>query len=182
MKVLQKPERLPRSGGWREDRPPRTSVFFSRFGCDELQARRHTRRSSTLTKLHRNQTRQVECRLPVSPPVVFKLGHEWPHKNTHKLKGMHILGGKKKDLEEGRGGKKRIDLGRDRTCNLLIRSQTPCHWATRPCCLEYLIPGALMSVECATHLATGTRRTSLPDATKLTGGGNTRICPGSFVE
>ena len=24
------------------------------------------------------------------------------------------------------------DRGRDRTCNLLIRSQAPCHWATRP--------------------------------------------------
>ena len=31
------------------------------------------------------------------------------------------------------------DLRRDRTCNLLIRSQAPCHWASRPfwgCCLD----------------------------------------------
>ena len=27
---------------------------------------------------------------------------------------------------------KQIDLRRDRTCNLLIRSQAPCHWASRP--------------------------------------------------
>ncbi|KAJ5394981.1 uncharacterized protein N7487_009284 [Penicillium crustosum] len=26
------------------------------------------------------------------------------------------------------------DRRRDRTCNLLIRSQAPCHWASRPCC------------------------------------------------
>ncbi|KAJ9490304.1 hypothetical protein VN97_g2968 [Penicillium thymicola] len=32
-----------------------------------------------------------------------------------------------------RDGKKRIDRRRDRTCNLLIRSQAPCHWASRPC-------------------------------------------------
>ncbi|KUM59565.1 hypothetical protein ACN42_g7581 [Penicillium freii] len=25
-----------------------------------------------------------------------------------------------------------IDRRRDRTCNLLIRSQAPCHWASRP--------------------------------------------------
>ena len=29
---------------------------------------------------------------------------------------------------------KRIDRRRDRTCNLLIRSQAPCHWASRPGC------------------------------------------------
>jgi hypothetical protein len=41
--------------------------------------------------------------------------------------------------QAGQRGKKQkgnvplfADLGRDRTCNLLIRSQTPCHWATRP--------------------------------------------------
>ena len=28
--------------------------------------------------------------------------------------------------------RKRIDRRRDRTCNLLIRSQAPCHWASRP--------------------------------------------------
>ncbi|KAJ5847429.1 hypothetical protein N7455_011386 [Penicillium solitum] len=27
---------------------------------------------------------------------------------------------------------KKIDRRRDRTCNLLIRSQAPCHWASRP--------------------------------------------------
>ena len=26
----------------------------------------------------------------------------------------------------------RVDRRRDRTCNLLIRSQAPCHWASRP--------------------------------------------------
>lgn len=29
---------------------------------------------------------------------------------------------------------KKVDLRRDRTCNLLIRSQAPCHWASRPRC------------------------------------------------
>jgi hypothetical protein len=28
------------------------------------------------------------------------------------------------------------DLRRDRTCNLLIRSQAPCHWASRPLFVE----------------------------------------------
>ncbi|KAJ5096902.1 hypothetical protein N7456_007623 [Penicillium angulare] len=28
---------------------------------------------------------------------------------------------------------KKIDRRRGRTCNLLIRSQAPCHWASRPC-------------------------------------------------
>jgi hypothetical protein len=27
---------------------------------------------------------------------------------------------------------KEDEHGRDRTCNLLIRSQAPCHWATHP--------------------------------------------------
>ncbi|KAJ5409277.1 uncharacterized protein N7487_003636 [Penicillium crustosum] len=31
---------------------------------------------------------------------------------------------------------KKIDRRRDRTCNLLIRSQAPCHWASRPRCCE----------------------------------------------
>ena len=55
-----------------------------------------------------------------------------------------LLGGKRAkddDLEDGESKRKKKlsgefgkknDLGRDRTCNLLIRSQTPCHWATRP--------------------------------------------------
>jgi hypothetical protein len=30
------------------------------------------------------------------------------------------------DVEDG------VDRRRDRTCNLLIRSQAPCHWASRP--------------------------------------------------
>ncbi|KAJ9488057.1 hypothetical protein VN97_g5237 [Penicillium thymicola] len=34
--------------------------------------------------------------------------------------------------------KKSSDRRRDRTCNLLIRSQAPCHWASRPCCYEIL--------------------------------------------
>jgi hypothetical protein len=29
-------------------------------------------------------------------------------------------------------GKCCVDRRRDRTCNLLIRSQAPCHWASRP--------------------------------------------------
>ena len=31
-----------------------------------------------------------------------------------------------------RKSKKIVDRRRDRTCNLLIRSQAPCHWASRP--------------------------------------------------
>ena len=53
------------------------------------------------------------------------------------------MGGKKDHVErpsirfEDKNGLKKEkpthdDPGRDRTCNLLIRSQTPCHWATRP--------------------------------------------------
>ena len=29
-----------------------------------------------------------------------------------------------------------LDRRRDRTCNLLIRSQAPCHWASRPVIVE----------------------------------------------
>ena len=39
---------------------------------------------------------------------------------------------KKKKRQKRKGNAFHLDLGRDRTCNLLIRSQTPCHWATRP--------------------------------------------------
>ena len=36
-------------------------------------------------------------------------------------------------------GKNSSDLRRDRTCNLLIRSQAPCHWASRPVCDELFL-------------------------------------------
>jgi hypothetical protein len=41
---------------------------------------------------------------------------------------------KKKDLPNERKAKKinHFERRRDRTCNLLIRSQAPCHWASRP--------------------------------------------------
>ena len=32
---------------------------------------------------------------------------------------------------------KKFDRRRDRTCNLLIRSQAPCHWASRPSYEEF---------------------------------------------
>ena len=36
---------------------------------------------------------------------------------------------------------KKLDRGRSRTCNLLIRSQTRCHFATRPItCVRLLSP------------------------------------------
>ena len=35
-------------------------------------------------------------------------------------------------VKEKKQNKKRIDLRRTRTCNLLIRSQAPYHWASRP--------------------------------------------------
>ena len=35
--------------------------------------------------------------------------------------------------QKERQNDKNIDRRRDRTCNLLIRSQAPCHWASRPC-------------------------------------------------
>ena len=40
----------------------------------------------------------------------------------------------KKRLQGHEGQKEMfsVDLSRDRTCNLLIRSQAPCHWAIRP--------------------------------------------------
>ncbi|KAJ5718265.1 hypothetical protein N7488_003911 [Penicillium malachiteum] len=44
-------------------------------------------------------------------------------------------------IEMGRKeGKKhqKIDRRRGRTCNLLIRSQAPCHWASRPACCKIL--------------------------------------------
>ena len=34
-------------------------------------------------------------------------------------------------------GQKRNDRRRDRTCNLLIRSQAPCHWASRPAVVTF---------------------------------------------
>ncbi|KAJ5598552.1 hypothetical protein N7537_008636 [Penicillium hordei] len=34
--------------------------------------------------------------------------------------------------QKGNQESKKIDRRRDRTCNLLIRSQAPCHWASRP--------------------------------------------------
>ena len=35
---------------------------------------------------------------------------------------------------------KKLDRGRSRTCNLLIRSQTRCHFATRPIICVRLLP------------------------------------------
>ncbi|KOS40014.1 hypothetical protein ACN38_g9124 [Penicillium nordicum] len=45
---------------------------------------------------------------------------------------------KQKESQKG----KNIDRRRDRTCNLLIRSQAPCHWASRP--VKILIPFCYM--------------------------------------
>jgi hypothetical protein len=36
------------------------------------------------------------------------------------------------DRDSARRKTKEYEHGRDRTCNLLIRSQAPCHWATHP--------------------------------------------------
>jgi hypothetical protein len=36
------------------------------------------------------------------------------------------------ELLRNRSHEQKTEHGRDRTCNLLIRSQAPCHWATHP--------------------------------------------------
>ena len=74
---------------------------------------------------------------------------------------------KKKEPPSGSSERQKIcfpvDLGRDRTCNLLIRSQTPCHWATRP----FAIVISFLS-----HYAHEETRTELGRAT------NAKLCLG----
>ncbi|KAJ5102789.1 hypothetical protein N7532_003318 [Penicillium argentinense] len=43
-------------------------------------------------------------------------------------------GSKKNPTQITKKTTKKFDRRRGRTCNLLIRSQAPCHWASRPDC------------------------------------------------
>ena len=49
------------------------------------------------------------------------------------------LGGDGKTSHRSEDLEQESDLRRDRTCNLLIRSQAPCHWASRPGLLVALV-------------------------------------------
>ena len=81
------------------------------------------------------QSTSVSNRLPLSkpshPPKTPRPTHQIRHVTAKICKTLQKI--ESSLIEEHL---LQNDLRRDRTCNLLIRSQAPCHWASRPvsCC------------------------------------------------
>jgi hypothetical protein len=73
---------------------------------------------------YNGETASVNCTLPIS-------SHVWVN-SIAEVVHEHSVNKTVTDMQKLEHQAKENEHGRDRTCNLLIRSQAPCHWATHP--------------------------------------------------